>query len=879
MAEVTVKEFAKTVGVPVERLLTQLSEAGIDVTDPDGTIDDDQKLELLAYLRRGKSSVSAEPSEESGPSKITLRRRSRSELRTSGSQGRTKTVNVEVRRKRTYVKRSDIVEQERKKREEELQRQEEAQRAQEEAERKEQEAREQAEEEARKAEEAEKAVAEPEQTEADTAETAEGSEAEASPEEAAVESAEGDSGDSDAGEQESSEEDSKAREEAERARAAEEERVKAEREARRQEEEDEKRQRARSGKGKKGQKSGRQELHVARGKHGRRKRGERPTRSAAGGGGKHGFERPAGPVIREVTVPETITVSDLAQRMAIKANEVIKAMMKMGVMATINQSIDQETAALVVEEMGHKVKLQKENELEERVMEVPTEGEEVSRAPVVTVMGHVDHGKTSLLDYIRKAKVADGEAGGITQHIGAYHVETDNGMVTFLDTPGHAAFTAMRARGAQLTDIVILVVAADDGVMPQTIEAVKHAKAAGTPIVVAVNKMDKPEADPDRVKNELAQHEVIPEDWGGDTQFVHVSAHSGDGIDNLLDSLLLQAEVMELKAVDSDVAHGIVIESKLEKGRGPVATVLVQHGKLRQGEVLLAGREFGRVRAMFDETGKPVQEAGPSIPVEVLGLSGTPEAGDDVVVVADERKAREVAEFRQSKVRDAKLAKQQAAKLEDMFQQMGEGGDVGILNVLIKADVQGSSEALAESLQKISTDEVKVKIISNGVGGITESDVNLAAASDAVIIGFNVRADSAAKRQVSESGVDLRYYSVIYEAIDDVKAALSGMLSPELREEIVGLAEVKDVFRSPKFGNIAGCLVVDGSVKRDNPIRVLRDNVVIYEGELESLRRYKDDVKEVRAGTECGIGVRDYNDVKPGDQIECYERQEVERTL
>jgi len=880
MAEVTVKEFAKTVGVPVERLLTQLSEAGIDVNDPEGKIDDDQKLELLAYLRRGKAS-GEEAAEGSGPSKITLRRRSRSELRTSGSQGRTKTVNVEVRRKRTYVKRSDIVEQERKKREEELERQQEELRAREEAERKEQEAKEQIEAEALKAQQAEEAEAAADSEE--TAVEASGDEAVAETVEEAVEEVTGEKAEESLkGEAESkadAEADEKAREEAERARAAEEERLRAEREARKQEEEDEKRQRARSGKGKKNQK-GRQELHVARGKEGRRKRGGRQGRMASNtGGGKHGFERPAGPVVREVVIPENITVSDLAQKMAIKANEVIKSMMKMGVMATINQPIDQETAALVVEEMGHKVKLQKENELESKVMEAPMEGEKVSRAPVVTVMGHVDHGKTSLLDHIRKAKVADGEAGGITQHIGAYHVETDNGMVTFLDTPGHAAFTAMRARGAQLTDIVILVVAADDGVMPQTIEAIKHAKAAGTPIVVAVNKMDKPEADPDRVKNELSQHEILPEDWGGDTQFVHVSAHSGEGIDDLLDSLLLQAEVMELSAVDSEVAHGIVIESKLEKGRGPVATVLVQHGTLRQGEMLLAGREYGRVRAMFDEAGRPVKEAGPSIPVEVLGLSGTPEAGDDVVVVEDERKAREVAEFRQHRQRDAKLAKQQAAKLEQMFDQMGEGADVGILNVLIKSDVQGSSEALAESLQKLSTDEVKVKIISNGVGGITESDVNLAAASNAVIIGFNVRADNAAKRQVAESGVDLRYYSVIYEAIDDVKAALSGMLSPELREEIVGLAEVKDVFRSPKLGNIAGCLVVDGSVKRNNPIRVLRDNVVIYEGELESLRRYKDDVNEVRAGTECGIGVRDYNDVKAGDQIECYERQEFERTL
>lgn len=862
MAEVTVKEFAKTVGVSVERLLQQLSDAGIDVTDPEGSIDDDQKMELLAHLRREGSSGAGD--EGTGPSKITLRRRSRSELRTSGSQGRTKTVNVEVRRKRTYVKRSEILEQEQKKRDEELRREEEERAAREEAERKEREAREKAEEEARREQEAAE-QAEAEKEAAAQAEV-EPTEAEAEEPDAKPES------------KEESEAEKRKREEAEHEREAEEERRRAEQEARKQEEEDEKRQRAR-GKPKKAQK-GRQELHVARGKQGRRKPGTsvRPSRGGSSGG-RHGFEKPAGPVVREVTIPETITVSDLAQRMAIKANEVIKAMMKMGVMATINQAIDQETAALVVEEMGHKVKLQRENELEEKVMEAPMEGEQVPRAPVVTVMGHVDHGKTSLLDYIRKAKVASGEAGGITQHIGAYHVETDSGMVTFLDTPGHAAFTAMRARGAELTDIVVLVVAADDGVMPQTIEAVKHAKAAGTPIVVAVNKMDKPEADPDRVKNELAQHEVIPEEWGGDTQFVHVSAISGDGIDNLLESLLLQSEVMELKAIDSGVAHGIVIESKLEKGRGPVATVLVQHGELHQGEILLAGREYGRVRAMFDEAGKPVQKAGPSIPVEVLGLSGTPDAGDEVVVVEDERKAREVAEFRQSKVRDAKLARQQAAKLDEMFQQMGEGGKVGILNVLIKSDVQGSAEALTESFQKLSTDEVKVKIISTGVGGITESDVNLAAASDAVIIGFNVRADTAAKRQVAESGVDLRYYSVIYEAIDDVKAALSGMLSPELREEIVGLAEVKDVFSSPKFGKIAGCLVVDGTVRRHNPIRVLRDNVVIYEGELESLRRFKDDVNEVRAGTECGIGVRDYNDVKPGDQIECFERQEIERSL
>jgi len=879
MAEVTVKEFAETVGVPIDRLLTQLSEAGIDVTDPEGTINDDQKLELLAYLRRGKS---ADSEEDSGPSRITLRRRSRSELRTAGTQGRTKTVNVEVRRKRTYVKRSEILEQEEKRKEEEQRLQEEARLAREAEEQKVREAEEaarkqaEAEEEARAKAEADAASAEAGEAEAADSEADEAPDAEAE----AVEESEG------AEESKAPEgQDDKARADAERAREAENERLRAEQEARKQEEEDEKRQRAQAAKAKpkKAQKAGRggrQELHVARDKQGRRKpQSGRPSRSTGGGSGRHGFERPAGPVVREVVVPETITVGDLAQRMAIKANEVIKAMMKMGVMATINQAIDQETAALIVEEMGHKVKLQRENELEEKLMEAPREGEEVARAPVVTVMGHVDHGKTSLLDHIRRAKVADGEAGGITQHIGAYHVQTDSGMVTFLDTPGHAAFTAMRARGAKLTDIVVLVVAADDGVMPQTIEAVKHAKAAGTPIVVAVNKMDKEDADPDRVKNELSQHEVIPEEWGGDTQFVPVSAMTGDGIDNLLESLALQAEVMELKAIDSGVAQGVVVESRLEKGRGPVATVLVQHGRLRQGDILLAGREYGRVRAMFDEAGREVKEAGPSIPVEVLGLSGTPDAGDDVLVVENERKAREVAEYRYSKERENKLARQQAAKLDEMFHQMGEGADVGILNVMIKADVQGSAEALSESLQKISTDEVKVKIISTGIGGITESDVNLAAASDAVIIGFNVRADASAKRQVSETGVDLRYYSVIYEAIDDVKAALSGMLSPELREEIVGLAEVKDVFSSPKFGKIAGCLVVDGTVKRHNPIRVLRDSVVIYEGELESLRRFKDDVNEVKSGTECGIGVRDYTDVKAGDQIECYERHEVERSL
>jgi translation initiation factor IF-2 len=548
-------------------------------------------------------------------------------------------------------------------------------------------------------------------------------------------------------------------------------------------------------------------------------------------------------------------------------------------MVTINQVLDQETATVVVEEMGHKVKLLKEDALEQELMEVDESHAELhTRAPVVTIMGHVDHGKTSLLDYIRITKVASGEAGGITQHIGAYHVETDKGMISFLDTPGHAAFTAMRARGAKSTDIVVLVVAADDGVMPQTKEAIQHARAADVPLIVAINKIDKPEAQPDKVKQELVQEEVVPEDWGGDTMFVPVSAHTGEGVDDLLESILLVSEVLELKAPVDTPAKGVVIESRLDKGRGTVATIMVQSGTLKKGDILLTGKEYGRVRAMLDENGKPITEAGPSIPVEVLGMSGTPNAGDEALVVADERKAREVALFRQGKFREVKLAKQQKAKLENMFNQM-ESGEVNTLNLVVKADVQGSAEALTESLLKLSTDEVRVAIVASGVGGISETDANLAVASGAVIIGFNVRADASAKRVIEEEGIDLHYYSVIYDVIDEVKKALSGMLEPEFKEEIIGLAEVRDVFRSPKMGAIAGCLVVEGVVKRNNPIRVLRDNVVIYEGELESLRRFKDDVNEVRSGTECGIGVKNYNDVKAGDQIEVYERVAVARHL
>jgi translation initiation factor IF-2 len=614
----------------------------------------------------------------------------------------------------------------------------------------------------------------------------------------------------------------------------------------------------------------------------RKKKKQRRRTVAVSTDPQHAFEKPTEPIVREVEIGATITVSDLAQRMAVKANEVIKTLMKMGMMVTINQVLDQDTATLVVEEMGHAAKQLKdvaiEDELIESVAQASSGAEAVTRAPVVTIMGHVDHGKTSLLDYIRRTRVAAGEAGGITQHIGAYNVETPKGRITFLDTPGHAAFTAMRARGAKVTDIVVLVVAADDGVMPQTVEAVQHAKAAGVPIVVAINKIDKPGGDLEKIRRELSNFELISEEWGGQTLFVSVSATTGQGVDKLLESLLLQAELLDLKAVDTGPAAGVVLESSLERGRGAVATVLINQGRLQIGDILLAGREYGRIRAMFDEHGTALPFAGPSTPVVVLGLSGTPMAGDDVQVVADDRQARDVAQFRESRERESKLAHQQASKLENIFSQMGAGGAPSI-QLLIKADVHGSAEALRDALEKISSELVKVTVVGSSVGGITESDVQLAATSKAIIIGFNVRADSGARGAIKETGVDIRYYSIIYEAIDDIKAAANGMLAPEVRETIVGLAEVREVFRSPKFGNVAGCMVVDGYVRRANPIRVLRNNVVIYEGQLESLRRFKDDVTEVRAGTECGIGVRNYNDVKAGDQIECYERTEIARKI
>ncbi len=829
MAEVTVRQFAEVVGIDVERLLEQLNEAGVKVSGADATISDEQKMELLGYLRSKRSTAAKKGAAAAEPAKITLKRKTTSEIKQTGSHGKGRTVTVEVRKKRTYVKRAVIMEEEAKRLEQE--------KAEREARERELEARRKAEEEARKAAEEEaRRKAEEEQRK----------QAEAEREKAEREAAEA------------------ARKQAEQAQLAERKQERAKGKKRGEEE--------------RSTRYGREELHVAADKSGRRRKRTRVGAVRSSTAGQHGFTAPTQPIVREVPIPETITVADLAQKMAVKAAEVIKVLMQMGTMVTINQVLDQETAAIVVEEMGHKAKLLKENAIEEELVQEAEEGEALPRAPVVTIMGHVDHGKTSLLDYIRKSQVAAGEAGGITQHIGAYRVNTPNGDITFLDTPGHEAFTAMRARGAKVTDIVVLVVAADDGVMPQTREAIQHARAAGVPLIVAINKIDKPEADIDRVKQALAQEEVIPEDWGGDTIFVPVSAKTGEGVDQLLEAISLQAEILELKAVAEGPARGVIIESRLDKGRGPVATVLVQKGTLKKGDILLAGVEFGRVRALIDDQGRSVNEAGPSVPVEVLGLSGTPNAGDEAVVVPDERKAREIADFRQEKLRDMKLARQQAAKLENMFSQMQEG-EARALNIVLKGDVQGSVEAISDALEKLSTDEVQVKIVSSGVGGITTSDVNLAVASNAIIIGFNVRADAAAKRLIDEEGVELRYYSVIYDLIDDVKQAMTGMLAPEFKEEIIGLAEVRDVFRSPKFGAIAGCMVVEGVVKRNNPIRVLRDNVVIFEGELESLRRFKEDVNEVKQGLECGIGVKNYNDVKVGDQIEVYERVEVKREL
>ena len=867
MSQVTVTQLAEVLGVSVERLITQLNEAGIKVSDPAAEVTNEDKKKLLTYLRtsHGKGAVD----DSSGPRKVTLKRKTVSEIKvpTAGA-GRgprargaapSRTVNVEVRKKRTYVKRAAIVEQEQidPEREAAAKALEESRKAREEAERIEREEAERKREEAeRQREEAEAKAREEAETRARMAEEEEARRKEEEKQRALAEA--------------------QARVEAKVARQA------AEREA-------ERKRRAAGKDNKRGPAAepatryGREELHVTPKSKRRKPKGGRKSKAVTTASGEHGFQKPTAPVKRVIDVPETITVGELAKLMAVKAGELIKALMNMGTMVTINQPLDQETAILVAEEMGHEARVAESRDIEQELVSEETEavGEQSTRPPVVTVMGHVDHGKTSLLDYIRRAKVAAGEQGGITQHIGAYHVETDNGVVTFLDTPGHAAFTAMRARGAQATDIVILVVAADDGVMPQTKEAIQHARAAGVPLIVAVNKMDKPEADPDRVKSELAQEEVVSEEWGGEEIFVPVSAKTGEGIDALLDAVLVQAEVLELTANPERRCRGVVVESSLDKGRGPVATILVQDGTLRRGDMILAGQEYGRVRAMFDENGQPIDEAGPSIPTEVLGLSGVPNAGDDVLAVADERKAREAADQRKQASREGRLAEKQAAKLQNLFEQMGEGGsgETQTVNLVIKADVQGSVEALRDALLRLSTDEIKVKVVASSVGGITESDASLAQASGAIIIGFNVRADASARKIIQDADLDLNYYSVIYDAIDDVKKAISGLLGTEVKEQIIGLAEVKDVFRSSKLGAIAGCLVVEGVVKRANPIRVLRANVVVFEGELESLRRFKDDVGEVQAGTECGIGVKQYNDVKPGDQIECFERIEVQRTL
>ena len=858
MTDVTVRQLAETVGAPVDRLLKQMADAGLPHTSDVEPVSEDQKQKLLAYLKQSHgSSISA-------PRKITFKKKSVGTLKTG--QGRTgRKVTVEVRRKRTYVKRPQPVavkpeatpgprqpsqtEMEAQRiREEEL-----ARKAAEQESRRAATERKQAE--ARRREEEEAARLEAERKAAEDKAAKEEAEKVAREQPQAA----GDAQDAAA----------KAAVAAAEAQA----RVQASEKA------------GKRVKGKDRDRGGRNEF--GDGRHIRRelslksvRRGRRRHRPMQVKVEQHGGEfKPTEFIARDVEVPDAISVGELAQRMTVKASEVIKTLMGLGVMATINQMIDQDVATLVVEEMGHKVKLIHEDAIEQALEQsLKVEGDGEARAPVVTVMGHVDHGKTSLLDFIRHTRVVSGEAGGITQHIGAYSVATDHGRITFIDTPGHAAFTAMRARGAMVTDIVILVVAADDGVMPQTEEAIQHAKAAEVPIVVAVNKMDLAGADPEKVTKELAAKGVAPEDWGGDTQFVKVSAATGEGIDDLLEAILLQSELLELKAVADAPARGVVVESRLDRGRGPVSTVLVQNGTLQQGDVILAGEFHGRVRAMLDEQGGQTRQAGPSQPVEVLGLGGTPGAGDSFSVVTDERSARDLAEFRRDKSQEQRQAMQQAAKLDNLFANLG-AGEKRVLKLVVKADVRGSLEAIVQSLGDLGNDEVAVTVLGSGVGAITESDVNMAVTYSAGVFGFNVRADNAAKAVVEREGLDLRYYSVIYEMIDDAKQALSGMLAPETREEILGIAEVRDVFRSPRFGQIAGCMVVEGAVFRNRPIRVLRDNVVIYEGELESLRRFKDDVQEVRNGTECGIGVRNYNDVRAGDLIEVFESREVARAL
>ncbi len=840
MAEVTVKQLADTVGAPVERLLKQMQQAGLSHKAEDEAVSEQEKQTLLAYLK-GSHGETAKPAE-----KITLKRKSTGTLKSG--QGRAgRNVTVEVRRKRTYVKRSEVEAESAAAAPEPVvsQSELEAQRIQEE-----EKARKEAEEKARAAELERKAEAERK-----------------------------------AEEERLKDEELKRQQEQERVAA--EKKTKepapapvsaADLQAKEQSEQrGGKRSRGRERPAAGPEKGRRRELSLKSERRNRRRPTQRDTALQVDQQG--GEFKPEEFISREVEVGEVITVGQLAAGMAVKAGEVIKTLMGLGVMATINQAIDQDTATLVVEEMGHRIKFVSEDVLEEQLeASLVIEGETTPRAPVVTVMGHVDHGKTSLLDYIRKARVTSGEAGGITQHIGAYSVATKTGQITFIDTPGHAAFTSMRARGAKVTDIVVLVVAADDGVMPQTEEAIQHAKAAEVPVIVAINKMDLEGADPDRVTNELAAKDLVPEAWGGDVQFKQVSAMTGDGMDELLEAISLQAELLELTAINEAPAQGVVVESRLDRGRGPVATVLVQNGRLKQGDIVIAGEFYGRARAMLDDTGSNTKEAGPSQPVELLGLNGTPGAGDDFAVASDERSARELAEFRRVKMQERLQATQQAAKLDNMFANMVEG-EKRILKLVVKTDVRGSLEAIIQAMSELGNDEVSVQVLGSGVGGISESDATMASTYGATVFGFNVRADKTAKTLLEREGVELRYYSVIYELIDDVKDALSGMLSPEIREEILGTAEVRDVFRSPRYGQIAGCMVIEGVVHRNKPIRVLRDNVVIYEGELESLRRFKDDVSDVRNGTECGIGVRNYNDVRAGDLIEVFDTKEIARTL
>jgi translation initiation factor IF-2 len=872
MSDKTVQELAEVVGIPLDRFLEQLKEAGLSASAADDTITEDEKVKLLAHLR--KRHGKADSDEETSPKRITLKRSTKTELKQSSSPGgAAKTVSIEVRKQKTYIKRNEPA----------AEATEVATPAPVVAEIKTEQETPAIAPVVESVEQKQEPVAAPqaEPTISIEAETTPVVEAIAEPiEKAPVAPAK-----PAMSEEERLEYEKKQRLEAAVQRTAE--KVKKQAEAKQQQTLHKKKQEfkptrgpaqeveadrssagdgARRGKSKKGKSGSRRD-----------KNDFEPDLQA-----KHKFEKPVAPTIYEVTIPESIIVSDLAAKMNIKAAEIIKHLMKLGIMTTINQTIDQDTAVILVEEMGHKAIMQSEDDFEQEMLaEVKGESDErkqMPRAPIVTIMGHVDHGKTSLLDYIRKTRVAAGEAGGITQHIGAYQVKTDHGAVTFLDTPGHAAFTAMRARGAEVTDIVIIVVAADDGVMPQTKEAIDHARAANVPIIVALNKIDKPDSNPDRVMQEMATLNVVPEEWGGDVQFLKVSAKTGVGIDDLIEALIVQAEVLELKAPAEGIASGICIESRLDKGRGAVATILIQKGTLSKGEFVLCGHEYGRIRAMFDENAHSIKSAGPSAPVEILGLSGTPAAGDEFLVVQNERIARDLASHREDRKRSNRHAAMAASKLDDVFSRMA-AGETSTLNVVIKTDVQGSLEALRESLVSLSNDEVQVKCIYGGVGGINEGDANLALASSAILIGFNVRADAVARKLIEEKEIDLHYYSIIYEAIDEVKRAISGMLAPDIQEKIVGLAEVRDVFRSPKFGAVAGCMVVDGFVKRNLPIRVLRNNVVIYEGQLESLRRFKDDVNEVKMGMECGIGVKNYNDVKEGDQIEVFERIEVKREL